>query len=409
MRKALVLAIVAMALLATPALASDWPMAHGDQQHTSYSADALAPPLALAWSRAVGPGVTASPLIVNGTLYYSNATGNTFCAARLDTGRTLWSFQAGGPMESTPAYANGSIVLTAYDGYVYKLRAADGYVLWSEPLNTGIYSSPLIYDGKVFMGSDYSDFYALDFNTGQVAWTLKGKATQSSPAADAGKVFIGLLDGYVNALEPATGAIIWQYNTTSSIHSSPMIYNGTVYIAARDGNLYALDEGNGSLHWKADLGYKADTTPSLDPATGTIIAGTFGGYEFGVNAATGEILWASQYYGPIYSTVAIAGGTAYGCAQDGLLFALNVTDGSDRWEYDTKGETFASPALADGYLVIGNQAGQLFAFTAGTGTVTATPMPSSSPGSRASPTPFPGIAACLLACLAALALARGRR
>ncbi len=101
-------------------------------------------------------------------------------------------------------------------------------------------------------------------------------------------MFIGLLDGKVLALDSGTGNVIWNFNTTDSVHSSPMIYNGIVYIASRSGKLYALDESTGRQRWVADLGYKTDATPALDPATGTLFVGTFGGYVHAVNASTGD-------------------------------------------------------------------------------------------------------------------------
>jgi eukaryotic-like serine/threonine-protein kinase len=406
---ATVIVLLVLALFLAPVAASDWPGAKKDVTHTSYADEALNPPLQLSWSKNVGGSIAASPVIADGVLYYTNDTGSTLLAVNLTSGSVIFKSGLAGSLESTPTVTTDAIILGSYDGNVYSLRKSDGGISWKTQLEGGMFSSPLVDYGRVYIGTDTGAFYALDQATGAIVWTRPGNMTQGTPAGDDDKVFIGMLDGNVYALDPGTGRTIWAFDTNDSVHSSPMIYDGKVYIASRDGKLYALDEKTGVPAWTADLGYKTDATPSLDPASGTVFIGTFGGYMRAVNASTGDTRWISQFYGPIYATAAVAGDTVYCNTQDGELFALDTANGAERWTYDLGGEAWASPAIAGGRLVTGTNSGELLVFSAASGpTVTPSPAPTTS-ATNATTTPFPGMAICVFALVSGAVLYLRRR
>jgi|AGTN01.3.fsa_nt_gi FOG: WD40-like repeat len=400
--------LLALALLTAPAAAGDWPGAKKDAAHTSHADEALNPPLKLDWSKQVNGNIAASPVIVEGVLYYTNDTGYTLIAANLTDGEILFKRGLSGSLESTPAVTDDAIIIGAYDGSIYSLRKYDGSTIWKASLGESMFSSPLVDYSHIYIGTDRGSFYAINQATGAVSWKLPDNATQGTPAGDDGKVFIGMLDGNVYALDPETGRVIWSFDTNDSIHSSPMVYDDMVYIASRNGTLYALDEQSGTSRWTVDLGYKTDATPSLDPATGTVFIGTFGGYVWALNATSGDTLWISQFLGPIYATAAVSGDTVYGNTEEGKLFALDVADGTLRWTYDMGSEAWASPAVAEGRLVTGTIDGQLLVFKESAEGPTAAPSPTAKPVSP-TPAPAPGAIVCLLALAAGVIMCLRRR
>ncbi len=386
MKKALLVLIVFLAL--APAIAAaDWPQAKHDAQHTSVGT-ALTPPLAVDWQASVGGEAVTSPVVYNGTLLVGNGNGRKLIALDLN-GRQLWEFSTGGSIESTPAAANGSVVVGSYDGYVYGLDASTGRVKWKYYVQSGIYSSPLIYGGKVYVGTDDGKFYAIGLENGTGLWSVSG-ATQASPAGDGGKVYVGTLSGVFHAMDAVTGGEAWKYVTNDSFHSSPLIYNGTVFVASRNGTLYAFDL-NGSVRWSHGMGYSVDATPSVDPATGTVYLGTYGGRVYAFNATSGDLKWASAFYGPIYQSVAVSGSVLYGATQDGRLFALDRS-GAGLWTYDLGSEAFASPAVDGGRLYMATMGGDVLAFKE---SASATAPRASATAPPAS-TPFVDAAACAL-------------
>lgn len=98
--------------------------------------------------------------------------------------------------------------------------------------------------------------YGLDKITGHTLWQIRvpGQAS-TSPAADAQRVYVGMLDGSMYAFdlrmirqlyrenrlpEWSHQAIAWRYATSKEISSPPLIFGARVCMASRDGNVYAV-------------------------------------------------------------------------------------------------------------------------------------------------------------------------
>jgi outer membrane protein assembly factor BamB len=104
-------------------------------------------------------------------------------------------------------------------------------------------STPAIKDGIVYE-ADFSGFvHALDAKTGQVYWTHDlFAAVWGSPILIDGKLYIGDEDGDVLILqEGKTKKVISEINMGSSVYSTPVPANGVLYISNRN-QLYALAE-----------------------------------------------------------------------------------------------------------------------------------------------------------------------
>ncbi len=68
----------------------------------------------------------------------------------------------------------------------------------------------------------------------------------SSPILSGGLVFVGSGDGYVYALDAATGAVRWKVNTNGQVNATPAVSDGMVYIGTDNDAVYALTATTGS-------------------------------------------------------------------------------------------------------------------------------------------------------------------
>ena len=68
----------------------------------------------------------------------------------------------------------------------------------------------------------------------------------SSPAVSNGVVYFASGDGYVYAVDAASGTLRWKYQTGDVIHASPAIADGVVYIGSWDSYFYAIDARSAS-------------------------------------------------------------------------------------------------------------------------------------------------------------------
>ena len=88
----------------------------------------------------------------------------------------------------------------------------------------------------------------------ELRWSYNtGAPVKSSPAIAAGKVFIGNDAGNLFALDIQTGQPLWTFKAGDSIEATPLVLNA-VYAGSADGNLYALDLQTGKSNWV----YKTD-------------------------------------------------------------------------------------------------------------------------------------------------------
>jgi polyvinyl alcohol dehydrogenase (cytochrome) len=310
---------------------------------------------------------TSSPVVYRGVAYLgvsSDEEHSPSCcsfrgsvvALNAATGQILWKtytvpdgYTGGGVWGSTPAVDPADNMLYVATGNNYSVPPG----VCSEPGQTGCTRPP---------ADDYSDsVVALDLSTGAVEWgrpTLTADVWNNDckvacgPDFDFGSgpnlirlpsgrllVGAGQKNGVYWALDPLTGAVVWQTqvgpgsdyggimwgSATDGSHVYVAISNdfGLPYsITSADGQTSttdggswaALDAATGKILWQvadpqqaADMGY-------LSTANGVVYAGSTAGTGndmYALDASTGRILWSFAGGGPVVGGAAIVGRTVY--------------------------------------------------------------------------------------------------
>ena len=81
---------------------------------------------------------------------------------------------------------------------------------------------------------------------GSRLWSLgTGSYVYSSPAVWNGRVYIGSYNGTLYCVSAATGSVLWRFGTGGSIGGAPTVVDGVVYFANRQHRIYALDARTG--------------------------------------------------------------------------------------------------------------------------------------------------------------------
>src|ERR1043165_2410037 len=183
------------------------------------------------------------------------------------TGKKLWEFDSNpkdsvwpktrNEVISTPViYDNKVYIANGQDpehgegvGHFYCIDATKrgditktGLVWQYDKIRRSI-STPAIKDGLVYE-ADFSGFlHCLDAKTGQVYWTHDVfAAVWGSPMLIDGKIYLGDEDGDVVILqEGKTKKVLGEINMGSSVYSTAVPANGTLYITSRN-QLFALAE-----------------------------------------------------------------------------------------------------------------------------------------------------------------------
>lgn len=376
--------------LSAPEARSDWTMFHGNAQHTGEARDVVGPALRLAWSyRTPGTILTSSPAIVDGVVYIGtrNENGedhNTVLAVDPATGERLWEFKSDAQVQASPAVENGIVFASSVRGTLYALDAKTGTQRWSKTIGDDpdsvhrgwMYYSPTVADGVVYQGYSTSAggfLMALDAQTGQERWnspTAGGWISESSPVVADGRVYIGGDGGQLIAFDATTGAQIWNTWPVREFigHSMPAISDGRIFKAYNGGLIVAVDANTGTEIWR----YQSPGTSSIpggltgsSPAVadGVVYVGCPDGNVTALRAETGELLWSYQTGGGIISSPAVSGEAVFIGSNDGLLYALERQTGQLLWRYEVGAWVASSPAISGNMLVVGAWDGNLYAFT----------------------------------------------
>jgi hypothetical protein len=99
---------------------------------------------------------------------------------------------------------------------------------------------------------------ALNRRTGEPVWQAEtGGLVFSSPLLADGVVYVGSGDGAIYAFDAETGDVRWRYRTEGGVMSTPVLWNEHLVIGSEDGSVYALRPGartpDRAVYWDDDF------------------------------------------------------------------------------------------------------------------------------------------------------------
>jgi outer membrane protein assembly factor BamB len=210
--------------------------------------------------------------------------------------------------------------------------------------NAQLWGSPTVVGNTIYIPSNTGNFYALDANSGAIIWSQflgytqqltcgKGKGpvatatVATNPSTGKLTVYESGADGYLYAMDAATGNVVWKSvialpsSTANDYYdwASPTLYNGRIYVGISSQCDSPLSQGG---------------VREFDQATGNILAT----YHTVPDGFVGGSVWSSVAVdgSGVYVTTGNAqkGGYPAGTDQDAVsIVRLNVTTlaREDKW------------------------------------------------------------------------------
>ena len=211
-------------------------------------------------------------------------------------------------------------------------------------------AQPVVVGGRLFMGAENGELYALDARTGCTYWTYEtGKGIRAAvsvgPASPSATgrwlVYVADLSATVHAIDASTGELVWKTKVeqfpAGRVTGSPVLFENRLYVpvasneemAAIDakyeccrfrGSVVALNAGTGQTIWKsytiatepaptrrnkvdvqmwAPAGAAVWSAPTIDPQRGLLYIGTGNAYNEPDTETTDAILALSLDNGKI--------------------------------------------------------------------------------------------------------------
>jgi outer membrane protein assembly factor BamB len=136
--------------------------------------------------------MSSSPVINGGTLFLS--ANNQLYVINILSSSISWTYQSQSGFLGSPIYANSNLYIMDSSNLVC-LNVQTGSAVWSEVLGAQCFSAPSYADGKLYLASDTRCVYVVDANSGQkLSWFALGSNVWSSPTVYEGRVYVGNQD-----------------------------------------------------------------------------------------------------------------------------------------------------------------------------------------------------------------------
>jgi RHS repeat-associated protein len=154
-------------------------------------------------------------------------------------------------------------------------------------------STPVILDGRLFVGSQSGKFLALDVKDGQLLWQSETEiGTTVNAVAFNDKVVVNGSDGVIHAFNSIDGMELWSHNTFSTV-SCPAAYGkDALIVSSTSGVFERLDEKNGQPVWSYDPALDGmDGCPSPVIANGYVYSNFSDGSLRAISLLNGTLAW----------------------------------------------------------------------------------------------------------------------
>ena len=240
--------------------------------------------------------------------------------------------------------------------------------------------------------------YAFNAQNGSTRWIYHTAAMYGTPAVGNGTVFIAPQDGYVYALDAATGNRLWSFQRDVRMDVYPTVSGNMVYVASDEGAVYALGVDDGKLRWQfhpLDTGDHIYAAPAVAAGLVFVSMGGVDQYFYALDANTGHIKWRVAANGGFDGVPAATSDTVYVGANDDSLYAVNSASGAVRWHHATGGAVIALPAVTGDALFAGSTDGSLYALHTADGSLAWQSNPPNASGEQAGAGISDGVAAAV--------------
>jgi outer membrane protein assembly factor BamB len=274
------------------------------------------------WQAGLGSAARSSPAADNTAAYVVTVDG-TLYSVDLRSGAIKWKKSVEGPLlfGSEPVVGDNRIFVATSYGMVQAF-SSNGTEVWRHNLEEGIFSSIIIDDGVLYVGTDRSKVYALNARDGRVRWTFRtdGRIFMSSPKVYRGILFVGCYSGTFFAVDTGSGWLRWKFKAKGAILSTPAFHEDVVYFGSEEGTVYALGIDDGRKLW--DFNTKRHIIAGADVFRDSLLIPS-GSTLFSIDAVSGNLNWMETMASGINTPVTVVGNSAYVGLDNGEVVSVS--------------------------------------------------------------------------------------
>ncbi len=279
--------------------------------------------------------------------------------------KPVWQFQAEDEIRSSPLAYEGRVFIGSYDHNMYALDAGNGSLIWKFPTQGGVVTRPVVSGDYLIFGSEDQSVYAVDWRTGRVAWTHITKGpVRGSPALAEGIVFIGSDDGFLYALHASSGRMVWRFDAEMPVRSRPLVHEGRLYFGTEGGEIYSLDF-QGKVAWRFRAKRAVTASPAL--GDGALYVPSVDGQLYALDLDAGWVLWRFRMGRGSISSPVVHKGRVYVGSADGNVYCVDARTAKELWRFATDHQVSGGMTLFQDKIYFGSVDGKCYCVEADQG------------------------------------------
>jgi outer membrane protein assembly factor BamB len=195
------------------------------------------------------------------------------------TGATRWRTPLPGGAAVPLYWDTGWLLASTPNGDLAAFRAADGVLVWRQPLGAPLATAPAPALDRLFLPLADNRLVSVLLTTGETTWTRKLTSRITGLLALDDQLVFGTAARDVVSVNLTSGRERWSWHVGGDVSGLPAADDKRIYFAARDNVLRAVDRRTGNLQWSVSLPSRPSGSPLplpnqiLMPLVSSAIAG----------------------------------------------------------------------------------------------------------------------------------------
>ena len=262
----------------------------------------------------------------------------------------------------TPAIANDTVYIGAYDGIVTALAVATGEIQWQTTVGDAVGASPTYHDGRLYVAVEHNtpsgSVVAINAKTGEVEWEDNRPTDHPHSTVtidrEHNRLLFGSNDGRCYAWSFPDLQRKWVYDTGGAVKAPIAVSNGIAVVPSWANTITGVNVNDGSPQWIFEANNDIMCAPAIH--NDTVYVGSHDTNCYAIDINTGSEIWTTETEGWITgSAVATREHVLIG-SYDRHLYALKQVDGSISWTFEARGEVTGAPCVTSDSIYVTERA-----------------------------------------------------